>query len=300
MKAPQVDRSRCVRFRYSSSGCRSCADACPTDAVHLERGMRIDPAACLACGLCAPVCPSEALNGASDDLAVAIPALQTSDSATIGCRQNLESTGDVRIGCFGGLSARDLASLRLLAERPVTLNVAACSQCPAGRHIVPNLLGHISEIADVVPDVGTIHLEDSYEGQQLDRAGSSRRGFFGLFLHVAKAVKPPTMAVDLIQRQQRHAAAADLASPETASWLIGSTMHKPVKLESCDECCRCVGFCPTKALQRQRKDGARELVIDAEACNGCGVCVEFCPQDGIVITCEIRSIPDTPSFSQHG
>ncbi|MEI7891553.1 MAG: 4Fe-4S binding protein [Myxococcales bacterium] len=55
--APVVDSGKCVH------GCSSCADACPTDALHVTDGKPgIDMGRCLFCSDCSEACPSGALS----------------------------------------------------------------------------------------------------------------------------------------------------------------------------------------------------------------------------------------------
>jgi Ni,Fe-hydrogenase III small subunit/Pyruvate/2-oxoacid:ferredoxin oxidoreductase delta subunit len=52
---PTLDGSKCP------SGCRACADVCPTEAIDLSRGVRLDLARCLFCTECEQVCPQKAI-----------------------------------------------------------------------------------------------------------------------------------------------------------------------------------------------------------------------------------------------
>ena len=52
-----------------------CADVCPTDCIHPRKGepgfeaatqLRVDPAGCIDCGACVPVCTSDSIYEADD------------------------------------------------------------------------------------------------------------------------------------------------------------------------------------------------------------------------------------------
>jgi Ni,Fe-hydrogenase III small subunit/NAD-dependent dihydropyrimidine dehydrogenase PreA subunit len=53
--APRLDPERCP------DGCRACADACPTSAISVDGGLRLDLGRCLFCPDCAAACPAEAI-----------------------------------------------------------------------------------------------------------------------------------------------------------------------------------------------------------------------------------------------
>ena len=52
---PTLDASRCP------DGCRACADACPTDAISVGEGVRLDLGRCLFCTACQDACPEGAI-----------------------------------------------------------------------------------------------------------------------------------------------------------------------------------------------------------------------------------------------
>ena len=52
---PVLDQARC------ESGCTSCVDACPTDAITSDGGLQIDLGRCLFCPECANACPEGAI-----------------------------------------------------------------------------------------------------------------------------------------------------------------------------------------------------------------------------------------------
>ncbi|NPV93012.1 MAG: 4Fe-4S binding protein [Firmicutes bacterium] len=54
MPVYEIDRERC-------SACGLCADVCPVEAISQFGEYRIDPDKCVCCGLCQESCPSEAV-----------------------------------------------------------------------------------------------------------------------------------------------------------------------------------------------------------------------------------------------
>ncbi len=52
---PRIDQSKCP------SDCTSCADACPTDAITKDQGLRLDLGRCLFCPECSAACPEGAI-----------------------------------------------------------------------------------------------------------------------------------------------------------------------------------------------------------------------------------------------
>jgi Ni,Fe-hydrogenase III small subunit/Pyruvate/2-oxoacid:ferredoxin oxidoreductase delta subunit len=57
---PSIDASKCP------DGCAECAEACPTQAIDLRDGVRIDLGRCIFCADCASACPAGALEYGRD------------------------------------------------------------------------------------------------------------------------------------------------------------------------------------------------------------------------------------------
>jgi Ni,Fe-hydrogenase III small subunit/NAD-dependent dihydropyrimidine dehydrogenase PreA subunit len=57
---PVIDASKCP------DGCQACADACPTDAITMDGGVRLDLGRCLFCTDCLEACPEGAIRYTQD------------------------------------------------------------------------------------------------------------------------------------------------------------------------------------------------------------------------------------------
>jgi len=57
---PLIDASKCP------DGCACCAEACPTQAIDLRDGIRVDLGRCIFCTDCANACPADALEYSRD------------------------------------------------------------------------------------------------------------------------------------------------------------------------------------------------------------------------------------------
>ena len=64
LPAPDVHPQRCIHARHRQAGCRLCTDHCPVEAIHLAEGPLplplLDIETCVGCGVCLPVCPTDA------------------------------------------------------------------------------------------------------------------------------------------------------------------------------------------------------------------------------------------------
>jgi len=280
--SPALDTSRCVRNRHFKASCRACAAACPRDAITIDRHVHIGEESCSECGICSAACPTGALAGAADALDAAIGRLAAIPAQSVGCRQVLAGFGDTRLRCFGGLSARDLAAMAILTERPLVINVAPCGKCPAGPDVIPLLRKRLESVAaaGVLGSRPLPVLRADFGPGPESPTGASRRGFLSLFARAASQARQSDGAPQRTRRE-RHQVAADRVDQDMRPWLLADTLFTPHKLASCNDCCRCALVCPSGALQRTRRNGRKLLTVTADACTGCGLCIDMCPLDAL-------------------
>jgi Ni,Fe-hydrogenase III small subunit/Pyruvate/2-oxoacid:ferredoxin oxidoreductase delta subunit len=128
--APELDASRC------REGCRSCVEACPTDALRVdERGPQLDLGRCLFCAECAEQCPQGAIRFGRDH------------------RMATRSRGDLLVRDGGIPLARALDErLRRIYGRSLRLrqvSAGGCNACEAD----------VSVLSTVVFDLGRFGIQ---------------------------------------------------------------------------------------------------------------------------------------------
>lgn len=108
---PEVDSSRCPQ------GCRECADACPTQAISADDGLKIDLGMCVFCTECADSCPEGAIRYTQDyrmatthrkDLVLAGGELKLAQRMAEDLRRILGRALRLREVCAGSCNACDL------------------------------------------------------------------------------------------------------------------------------------------------------------------------------------------------
>lgn len=290
----QLDHSRCVHRRFSRTDCRRCAHVCPSGALVVEQGPRIDSALCTGCRLCEAACPAGALAGDERGIGALAKALAEHPRPVLGCRAPGVSA-HVHTGCLGFLEIEGLLALLLFFPDGLTLNLTPCEGC-RGSAMLEALAGAVEKLRQLpgLPGVDRLRLARTAEELDYREAALSRREFF-TFLR-RRSSEAASLAATRLQsvpepagggskslpaRRRLLLRALPLLSPELRSQLEARLFPSLTFGPTCTACTGCTGICPTGALATSADDPPRP-VFTPRLCTDCSLCAEFCRKGGIV------------------
>lgn len=292
---PGFRAERCVRYRYSYSECRRCADACPHEAIRLfDAGVEVLSERCRHCGLCASACQTEALSqqGVSADHFLKMAG--ESVWMTIACAPS-ELDGTAVVPCLGAVHPVVLAEL---SRHDITVDLAGAEHCAECAHaskgpdmIRANLAAHeiLSAEAPAPFAAATLRAEGAEASGTHEKLDVARRSLFhrivghgvdvvsGKFEAAPAPLKAIRAAAPFLP--ERKAILNNLYAGEDA---IAVARHDALPAEDwqvirgCTYCEACVRVCPTGALQLLESNTAWRLAILNDRCVACDVCAEVC------------------------
>lgn len=290
-----VDASRCLRMRFSESGCRRCIDICPHGAVSLDSGLSINPQLCRGCLLCTTVCPVGALEQ-SRDFSTCLEQLTKVAGPVLGCLRS-KGCANATLACLGGLSDEFLVAICHTLTGTLTLNLSLCSDC-ANKGMIPHLRQRLaafprSGLSDGGCLVVPVEAVDDvrYRDESLDR-----RSFFKSFRSALFQSAAAIMSTSG-EHSSKQTPYGEKRLPEKRVLLnrIRKDLSSEIALricarfdsqadfnDTCTACQSCVSICPTGALQTGTIDAPP--IFDRLLCTGCNLCAEFCLDGAIRIS----------------
>ena len=285
--SPTYTKSRCLAVTRTRDACTRCRDACPHQAITIQREVIIDDVDCTGCGLCVQACPSEALE----------PQVHVRPGLPVRCSQ---VEGEAQsVVCLGRLQPTDL--LRLAGGHDcVRLAHADCATCPIGTTAVLEALSHVVQDAQTlaalhgrelaVEVLQTDRLDATASGRPVSRRELLRGGVRNLQRGAADALAPldPGGEDDSLPTEmQTRYRSIEVSAPEPQArvpWRL------PRVSDGCIMCPICTQVCPTNAFSRDFQPIDVEgsvLRLDPARCVGCDACVGACPVDVIAMDEEV-------------
>lgn len=295
----------CTRFRTPKADCTLCADLCPAGAITLSgAGPEIGPA-CLNCGICYAVCPTDAFGrkqGGDEEILAGLDRLEGKKSCRISCRRG-DSDADLLVSCLGRLTeALLLQPLHASPDIKLEIVQPACAECPMANSIslFANLLARVGHLYDLVGagreriSVTRIPLGPLRNGAAEETG--SRREFLGALREQAANVM--TSALPLISEDESGPVATGRERPanrkreallgslrtlaekrkaQPLSVSAGESMTAELAINSCCTACGvCAAVCPAGALTQENIGPSIVISFQAALCVNCGVCAKVC------------------------
>lgn len=292
--AVTVDRSRCVRHRCSSNECHKCLDVCPTDAVTWDNpGLSVNPDRCTQCLRCLSVCPTGALRSPEMSFPRVLSELADHASPTLGCHGQPASEAHARISCLGYLAHPEVMTLlALVYPEGLQINLSHCAECANG-HIVESVRDAHARLPDLRPGHGVklVHERDELDFQP---PALSRREMFTFFRQ--RSTRAAAGMVARLQAAPKPQAYGNKQVPSTRTMLLAAMEGLPGEnreniadqlfgritfTPQCVNSGRCVGVCPTGAIQ-PTDDDDQPPTFDGELCVACNSCHVFCGNQGVI------------------
>lgn len=301
---PVIDRDRCG----ARNGCTGCVDVCPTQAISLRReGGRIDGSACIACGLCFPACPAEAIAYPPLGTDVLTARLRTMHSGEDGRKNRLifasvaaidalesgrkgrtlgEDVQWVPVPCAAAIAPSVVvAALRLGAQAAALLTCPPTSTCSKK----DSILG-----TNTAAEARTLLEAAGFSGHSLSAvpSGPDASATFDALTNILEMpIQPPSVPVHLEPvasmrlGEEARRILAKLTNPVPR--LSDPRLHLgevQVKADACTLCGLCAAACPTRALEMERNDDKTALTFDHAACVACSWCLDVCPEDALTVS----------------
>lgn len=286
-KLPEVTGERCVHAHIETAGCRACVEVCPHGAWIIDdESLGIDADACDGCGLCAPVCPEEAIRDHHS------PAIRQRGRRLVAAGACEFADASAPIGilpCLHALGLRDL--LRLYRRRIDHLLISSgdCDVCPRGKAV--RLWDRVAELNSLLAGRGLPEMvvepvpastwhesAGSLSKPSVDGPLTSRRNFFRM------RSTPSSGAGDAQLRRRGIPPGQILPRSDTADPVLFAPRLDPDRCNGCDACAR---ICPHGAITIDESGDEAESAyrLDAELCSGCGICVDICDQAAVKVEC---------------
>ena len=296
-KAVLVASERCVAVRNRHSSCKKCVQACPVDAVSVGGNeVSLDSGACVACGACTTVCPTEALiplDPLDGDLAASIAAATEAAEgmavfacARIAARRLGDPDKHATVPCLARMEESVLLALAARGVQDVVLVDGNCATCKY-RACVPGIEATVESANTLLATQGSdvrvrraSACPDEVLAPDAQKSfAASRRGLFtwagGTAKSAAKTAAEKTVAKVLNDAGQKKATLRDRLHMADGALPHFEAKRRMSVLDSMDA----LGESVVPTLET-RLFGSVE--IDAEKCSSCFMCTVFCPTGALV------------------
>lgn len=269
--AARVDRDRCSGF----DRCGICASVCPMDAINARQGLaEITASACDSCALCVSACPPGAIH-----LGGAAPAQIESQIAQLleapippgivfACSKAATLAGNE----LNDWPVVELPSLEImtpgwlmqtLLEGAPTIRLTTCASGCCAAW------REGGRYLDLCKQLLAVPANDATATFSLDRGTPD-----------ANAPRTETHVTDPVTFVEPAATVSALEKLGSTITLVhpGSPLGLLACEPGCTACTACAIVCPTGALFAEESENGIRVLHDPSRCTGCGLCVPTCPE----------------------
>ena len=287
-----VVRDRCVVVRNRNSSCRKCEDACQVDAIEVYANqIELDAGACMACGACTTVCPTEALVSISPtdaDLSQSVArAADANDGAAIfacariSSKHKADPSRYAEVPCLARVDESVVLNLVAHGASDVLLVDGDCSTCKY-QACVPLIEATVRYSNELMAAQGgsararraSEFPDELYLDSTVGVFGSTRRGFFSNAASMAKETAM-TAAKTTIEQELGYVVeeapiGERLRVSESGSMPRLDMPRHDTTINAMDM----IGAPCVESIETRRFGS---VTIDMAKCNACGMCAVFCP-----------------------
>ncbi|MDD2789984.1 MAG: 4Fe-4S binding protein [Sulfurimonas sp.] len=307
MSLIHLEASKCVRSLSVESECNKCELVCPTGAIVIGKNPlpSINFSACVSCGACHGICPSEALgleNFHATDFF--FDFIEEKEAHLISCRKN--------VPCIAALSVEHLISIAVL-KKELVLDTGYCHSCEIASTCYKQIVQNAEEatyLLEAMENDATLRLEDiSY----VDEAKPSERRDFLSALNLKTVGKVKKSFEDEVKKasdeltehtlqktdiallkkkhipQKRKIFFTAIKRVEKPSQFhivdaseVSFTSQKIMDESLCTACQMCYRVCPTGALSSDIKNS--KIDFDPFLCIKCHICHDVCAPEALTLS----------------
>jgi len=296
------DVASCVRASSKFSECTKCVDVCPVNTIEIiENIPAFTPSACITCGGCVGVCPTESFSLSGFSTIEFFFKFLEEESNELTCQKDLYC-------CLSVLSVEHLISMAIASEKPVVMDVDACACGGDSDKLQIQLKANVEEANFILSSFSDKEILTKSSQRELVKkeeevTRESRRSLFTL----KGAVKSKQAFDEAMDADELKAFGIDLTDiakmknkviPDKRKLLFSilKRVEKQEKYEiipteeinftsqkfvddSCTNCQVCYRICPTGALSSDLKFSL--INFDSMLCVKCHLCHDVCEPNAI-------------------
>lgn len=283
----------CLHNRYKDYPEHPCLSACPHKAITLDP-LKINLDLCDDCGICASVCPTDALSIKEGYFRKILEPAARAERNKINIKCSRVNEYCTEVSCLGALDQVLLAELCLRTEKNIGLFAGNCGDCdkaPGGSIARSNieaannllfLYGRKEKISIVEPETHDLEADNSKRAI-FKSIGTAISKFIPEIQNNLEPLYPPPVP----RKRQRLLGLIKKLGMESKIKADCALPFKGKRIDGllCDNCggsIKCVKYCPSNALAFSiTEESGAAITFEAGKCIGCDICEIACPKKAL-------------------